>query len=78
MRKVVLWVEREPDTARYAEGAMHMLWLQFWLGFRTMWPNPKNAKRVRIAVSVRDDPCIPDNPVVIAHAMEDMLLTERV
>jgi hypothetical protein len=45
-RYAAVWPEGNPNKAAWAQSWLHMHWLMFWLGIKTFWPNPLNAKRI--------------------------------
>ena len=71
-RYATIWPEGEPDKAVWAQNWLHLMWLQFWVGIKTFWPNPANGKRImywRSDVPVNADV----TAVQIANFCEDWL-----
>lgn len=50
--RYVIWSEDEPHKAVDVNYRYEALWHQFWLGLKSWWPDPRNAKRVCIGTSI--------------------------
>lgn len=51
MRYAVVWPEGRPDNAVFARGVVHCEWLRFWLGIKTWWSKPTDARRICVLTS---------------------------
>lgn len=45
-QRYTVWPEGQPENAVATNNWLRMQWLVFWIGLKTSWPNPLNAKRV--------------------------------
>jgi hypothetical protein len=46
MTEYSIYPEGQPENRTRCKGWLALLWFTFWVGLKTFWPNPLNARRV--------------------------------
>ncbi len=69
-RFAVVWPEGQHDKAQWATSWLHCVWLQWWIGIKSWWPKPWDARRVVTFWPVKSDPFAELDADVIAYVLE--------